>query len=35
MLYQAYFEQLDTLWGEGFYSDWDKGVSEYERYRRI
>jgi glycosyltransferase involved in cell wall biosynthesis len=30
--FQAYFEQLFTLWNEGFYSDWDKGVSEYRRY---
>lgn len=35
MLYQAYFEQLNTLWGEGFYSDWDTGVSEYNRYGRF
>jgi glycosyltransferase involved in cell wall biosynthesis len=33
-LYQAYFEQLDTLWGKGWYSEWDKGVSEYNRYTR-
>lgn len=30
--YQAYFEQLLTLWEEGFYSKWDKGVSKYNRY---
>lgn len=34
-LYQAYFEQLSTLWDEGWYSDWDKGVSQYNRYGRI
>lgn len=32
-LYQAYFEQLYTLWDEnGWYSNWDKGVSKYNRY---
>ncbi len=32
-LYQAYFEQLYTLWYEnGWYSPWDKGVSKYKRY---
>lgn len=30
--FQAFFEQLFTLWNEGFYSDWDRGVSEYRRY---
>jgi glycosyltransferase involved in cell wall biosynthesis len=35
-LYQAYFEQLQTLWEEnGWYSDWDKGVSKYKRYQRF
>lgn len=34
-LYQAYFEQLLTLWEEGFYSVWDKGVSRYNRYSRL
>ncbi len=33
--YQAYFEQLYTLWQEGWYSKWDKGVSEYSRYTRF
>jgi glycosyltransferase involved in cell wall biosynthesis len=33
--YQAYFEQLYTLWEEGWYSKWDKGVSEYSRYTRF
>jgi glycosyltransferase involved in cell wall biosynthesis len=34
-LYQAYFEQLYTLWDEeGFYSDWHDGTSKYHRYRR-
>ena len=34
-LYQAYFEQLYTLWDEnGWYSDWNRGVSKYKRYRR-
>jgi glycosyltransferase involved in cell wall biosynthesis len=32
--YQAYFEQLNQLWGEGFYSDWHTGVSRYKRYGR-
>lgn len=32
--YQAYFEQLLTLWDEGFYSTWDKGVSKYKRYAK-
>ncbi len=31
-MYQAYFEQLQTLWKEGFYSDWDRSVSLYGRY---
>jgi glycosyltransferase involved in cell wall biosynthesis len=34
-LYQAYFEQLLTLWEEGFYSPWSKSVSEYNRYKRL
>ncbi|MDQ5886057.1 MAG: hypothetical protein QG628_454 [Patescibacteria group bacterium] len=34
-LYQAYFEQLLTLWDDGFYSDWSKGVNNYDRYRRL
>ncbi len=33
--YQAYFEQLLTLWDEGFYSNWDAGVRKYKRYSRI
>ncbi len=33
-LYQAYFEQLLTLWGTGFYTTEDQGVSEYKRYQR-
>jgi len=34
-LYQAYFEQLYTLWDEnGWYSNWHKGVSKYQRYSR-
>ncbi len=34
-LYQAYFEQLYTLWDEnGWYSDWNAGVSKYHRYTR-
>ena len=31
--YQAYFEQLDTLNKSGWYSEWDNGVSSYDRYR--
>ncbi len=34
-MYQAYFEQLQTLWEEGFYSNWDKGVAKYQRYERF
>jgi len=35
-LYQAYFEQLYTLWDEnGWYSDWHRGTSKYHRYRRM
>lgn len=35
-LYQAYFEQLYTLWDEnGWYSDWHTGVSKYKRYSRF
>jgi glycosyltransferase involved in cell wall biosynthesis len=33
-LYQAYFEQLETLNNDGWYSDWDKGISKYERYSK-
>lgn len=33
-LYQSYFEQLLTLWGDGFYSDWDRGVSQFNRYEK-
>ncbi len=34
-LYQAYFEQLYTIWDEnGWYSNWSRGVSEYKRYTR-
>lgn len=33
-LYQAYFEQLQTLHTDGWYSDWDNGVSVYDRYAR-
>lgn len=33
-LYQAYFEQLATLWEDGWYSKWDKGVSQYDRYTK-
>ncbi len=32
--YQAYFEQLLTLRGEGFYSSWHQGVKIYDRYKR-
>lgn len=31
-LYQTYFEQLLTLWDDGFYSKWNKGVTKYKRY---
>jgi glycosyltransferase involved in cell wall biosynthesis len=34
-LYQAYFEQLYTLWDDnGWYSLWDKGVGKYKRYNK-
>ena len=33
-LYQAYFEQLNTLWDKGWYSKWDNGVSKYKRYSK-
>ncbi len=34
-LYQAYFEQLYEIWdNNGWYSEWDKGVSKYNRYTR-
>lgn len=33
-LYQAYFEQLTTLWEDGWYSDWQDGQKELHRYRR-
>lgn len=32
--YQAYFEQLSTLWEEGWYSDWHNGLSKYKRYTK-
>lgn len=33
--YQAYFEQLYTLWDEdGWYSPWHNGVSKYKRYNK-
>jgi glycosyltransferase involved in cell wall biosynthesis len=36
MQYQAYFEQLYTLWDDnGWYADWHRGTSEYHRYRRL
>ncbi len=35
-LYQAYFEQLYTLWDEnGWYSPHNAGVSKYQRYQRF
>ena len=34
-LYQAYFEQLYTLWSDGWYSQWNAGVDKYDRYSRI
>lgn len=35
-LYQAYFEQLYTLWDEnGWYSSWNRGISKYKRYERF
>lgn len=34
--YQAYFEQLATLWEEdGWYSTWNRGVLQYRRYSRL
>ena len=30
--YQSYFEQLETLYEDGWYADWNKGISEYNRY---
>jgi len=33
--YQAYFEQLYTLWDEnGWYSPWDRGIAKYNRYHK-
>ncbi len=33
--YQAYFEQLYTLWEEnGWYSPWHKGIARYHRYTK-
>lgn len=34
-LYQAYFEQLYTLWNDGWYSSWNHGVAELQRYQRF
>lgn len=34
-LYQAYFEQLSTLWQDGWYSDWDNGIANLQRYRHL
>lgn len=33
-LFQAWFEQLNTLHGDGWYSDWSTGVERYGRYAR-
>lgn len=34
-LYQAYFEQLYEIWdNNGWYSEWNAGVSKYKRYTR-
>ena len=33
--YEAYFDQLLTLWEEGFYTTHDEGVSKYRRYQRL
>lgn len=30
--FQAWFEQLTTLYHDGWYSDWSKGIDEYQRY---
>lgn len=32
--YQAYFEQLQTLWHDGFYSNISSGVSKFNRYTK-
>ena len=34
-LYQTYFEQLNTLGTNGWYSDWNAGVAKYNRYTKI
>jgi glycosyltransferase involved in cell wall biosynthesis len=35
-LYEAYFEQLYELWdNNGWYSNWNKGLSKYKRYTRF
>ena len=33
--YQAYFEQLQTLREDGWYSNWDRGIDSYDRYRKV
>lgn len=33
--YEAYFDQLLTLWEDGFYTTRDEGVSKYRRYQRL
>jgi glycosyltransferase involved in cell wall biosynthesis len=30
--YQAYFEQLETLYDDGWYADWNNGISKHNRY---
>jgi glycosyltransferase involved in cell wall biosynthesis len=36
MQYQAYFEQLYTLWGKGYYdTEWNAGISKYNRYNQF
>jgi len=33
--YQAYFEQLMGLWGEGWNSTWNTGIAKYHRYNKF
>jgi len=33
--YQAYFEQVKDLWGDGWYNPRHRGISRYQRFRRL
>jgi glycosyltransferase involved in cell wall biosynthesis len=35
LLYEAYFEQIMTLYESGWYSDWSNGIDKNQRYTRF